>query len=417
MGWHGRERKIPCPRLIYLSEPNERLRQNFTVGPRWAEQPLVPRLAPRQSVSQIDAVSHRNLLIALGAGLLGGALVWFYYARYAPTVWSDFDQIWLAGRALLDGRDPYLSVPAGGFPWPFYYPLPAALLGLPFAPLSLLHGRVVFAALTAGICTAAILHHRPQAWSMLISAPFLYGLIRGQWAPLLVASALVPWMGGLAITKPSIGLAIFASRPTRQAVIGGLVLLVVSLALRPSWPLTWFATIRGAPHLIVPALMPAGAVLLAALARWERADGRLLGVLSCVPQTSGIYELFPLALVPASSRQAMTLTLSWNILYLVTLATHSSAPITFADAIRGVKPIYWPPTLLLGYLPALAMVLWPLPILHRPTLFAAWPAWRQRAYVIGWTSVLLIVLIVSLGWAWLVWGTWIRPSLSSLAAG
>lgn len=135
--------------------------------------------------------TQRAVLLALAVGFAGGLLVWFYYTRYAPGVWSDFDQVWLGARALLSGRDPYTEVPKN-FPWPLYYPLPALVLGLPFAPWSLLVGRVLFAAVTSGVANWAIFRYRPQAWPLMLSAPFAYSLIRGQWAPLLVAGALVP---------------------------------------------------------------------------------------------------------------------------------------------------------------------------------------------------------------------------------
>ena len=45
----------------------------------------------------------------------------------------------------------------------------------------------------------------------------------------LVAGALMPWLGGLAVVKPSIGLATFAAYPTRRALIGGAFLVLLSI--------------------------------------------------------------------------------------------------------------------------------------------------------------------------------------------
>ena len=342
------------------------------------------------------------MLLALAAGFAGGLLVWFYYTRYAPGIWSDFDQVWLGSRALLAGQDPYVEAPKA-FPWPLYYPLPTLLVGLPFAPWSLLSGRVLFAVLTGGVGVWAILRYRPQAWPLLLSAPFVYGIVRGQWAPILVAAALLPWLGGLAIVKPSIGLATFAAYPSRRALLGGAILVLISLVVQPSWPAAWLDGVGTKPHMIVPALKPGGIILLAALGRWRRPDARLLAVLASVPQTPALYDLFPMALIPATLRQSLIMALSWNVLYFVTLATHDSAPLTLADAAWRKEFVYWPVHFVLGYFPALMAVLSPSPLVDRPREFATWSARRQRAYRVAWGAVLGMVGSVALLWAYLIW--------------
>jgi hypothetical protein len=343
-----------------------------------------------------------QVLFALAAGLAGGLLVWFYSTRYAPGVWSDFDQVWLGSRAILEGRDPYQEV-LRSFPWPLYYPLPTLLLGLPFAPWSLLTARVLFAVVTAGVGVWAILRYRSHAWPLLLSAPFVYGIARGQWAPVLVAAALIPWLGGLAIVKPSIGLATFAAYPSRRAVVGVAILVVLSLLVHPSWPAAWWHGLQTTPHLIVPALKPGGIILLAALGRWRRADARLLAVLASVPQTPSPYDLFPMALIPATLRQSLIMGLSWNVLYLVTLATHDTAPLTLGDVSSRKDFVYWPVHFVLGYFPALMAVLSPSPLVDRPRDFSTWTAGRQRAYRVAWGAVLGVVGSVALLWAYLIW--------------
>jgi hypothetical protein len=368
-------------------------------------QGIVVQLTENPVLMHDDKVnsSRRQVLVALSAALAGGLLVWFYYALYAPQVWSDFDQVWLGSRALLAGQDPYVEVPKA-FPWPLYYPLPALLIGLPFAPWPLLTSRILWGALTAGVGTWAILRYRPHAWPLLLSAPFAYSLVRGQWAPLLVAGALIPWLGGVIAAKPSTGLAVFAYRPTVRAVAGAATLGLVSLAVRPSWPAEWLAAIKFAPHLIVPALMPGGLILLVAFARWRRPDARLLAVLSCVPQTPGLYETFFMALVPATRRQAAAVGLSWNVFYLVTLATHESSPLTLAQALQhGVNGYFWPFLFFFGYMPALGCVLWPSPLRERPKSYPRWPPWRQSAYRVAWGTTLGLVGFSVLLWAYLLW--------------
>jgi hypothetical protein len=165
----------------------------------------------------------------------------------------------------------------------------------------------------------------------------------------------------------------------------------------------WRQSLETTPHLIIPALKPGGIILLAALGRWRRADARLLAVLACVPQTPAPYDLFPMALIPATRRQALVMGLSWNVLYLVTLATHYSVPLTLADVSQRGHLIYWPVYFVLGYFPALMAVLSPSPLADLPRGFATWSPGQQRAYRIGWSAVLGVVGSVALLWAYLVW--------------
>ena len=343
-----------------------------------------------------------QVVLAIATGLAAGLLVWFYYSQYAPGVWSDFDQVWLGSRALLERRDPYHEAPRS-FPWPLYYPLPTLLVGLPFAWWSLVTARILFALVTASIGAWAILRYRPQAWPLLLSAPFVYGIVRGQWASVLVAAALIPWLGGLAVVKPSIGLATFAAHPSRRAVVGGAILLLLSLLVDPSWPAAWWHGLQTTPHMIVPVLKPGGIILLAALGRWRRADARLLAVLACVPQTPSPYDLFPMALIPATLRQSLIMGLSWNVLYLVTLATHYSVPLTLADMPLRGNLVYWPVYFVLGYFPGLMAVLSPSPLADLPHDFSSWAPWRQRAYRVAWGAVLGVVISVALLWTYLIW--------------
>jgi hypothetical protein len=346
---------------------------------------------------------RRPAILAVMAGLAGGLLVWYYYTRYAPGIWSDFDQVWIGSRALLRGQDPYVEVPKA-FPGPLFYPLPALVVALPFAPWPILAARILFGAVTAALITWAILRHHAHAWPLLISAPLLYGIARGQWAPLLVAGALLPALSGVMAAKPSIGLAIFAYRPAITAMLGAALLGVISFIGQPSWFVTWLSTAQGAPHIVIPALMPGGFILLTAFARWRRSDARLLAVLACMPQTPAPYDLFVMALVPSTLRKSLIMGLSWNVLYLVTLATHSSTPSTVADVQHGRWPLsFWPIFLVLGYYPALLAVLSPTPLADPPREFAQWTPGRQQVYRIGWRVGLVLVSGTALLWTYFIW--------------
>jgi hypothetical protein len=347
--------------------------------------------------------SRHPAILAVMAGLAGGLLVWYYYTRFAPGIWSDFDQVWIGSRALLRGQDPYVEVPKA-FPGPLFYPLPALLVALPFALCPLLIARILFGAVTAGLATWGILRYQLHAWPLLISAPLLYGIARGQWAPLLVAATLLPTLGGVMAAKPSIGLATFAYRPTIAPMIGVALLGVISFVVQPSWFITWLSTARTAPHVVVPALMPGGFILFTAFARWRRSDARLLAVLACVPQAPAPYDLFVMALIPRTLRKSLIMGLSWNVLYLVTLATHSSTPSTVADVQHGRWSLsFWPLWLVLGYYPALLAILSPTPLVDLPREFVHWTPVQQRSYRILWRAGLTLVSGIALYWTYLIW--------------
>ena len=108
------------------------------------------------------------------------------------------DQVWYAARALLAGQDPYQAIGPGRadpLPSPFYYPLTAALLGLPLALLPLRLARIAFVGLGGGLVGYVIAHHRPQLWPLAFAQPFGNAASTGQWSLLLAASLTLPWFG------------------------------------------------------------------------------------------------------------------------------------------------------------------------------------------------------------------------------
>src|SRR5215213_9521380 len=96
---------------------------------------------------------HRIVLAAL-CGILA-ALVTFQKNVREPTP-RDFEQVWYAARAILNGAYPYSQIGPGlAFDWPFplVYPLPAAVIAIPFAPFPAQAATVLFSAI-AGVAFA-----------------------------------------------------------------------------------------------------------------------------------------------------------------------------------------------------------------------------------------------------------------------
>jgi hypothetical protein len=294
------------------------------------------------------AADHRLLLAAGAIVLARGAL---YLLR--PDRPTDFDQLWWAAGALLAGDDPYAAI-ARGAPYPLYYPLPAVLVALPLALLPLAAARVIWDVLVGWIFAAALGRRGPVGLLALGSGAYLQAMVRGQVTPLLVAAVLVPSLGWLFAFKPNIGLALWAGYPTRRAAVLVAAAVAVSLVVMPTWPLAmWQALAINSGHIRAPISMPFGWVLLAALLRWRRPEGRLLAALAVIPQHLQPYETLVLCLLPRTARE-MGLFVAGTWVALIPLIGRADAG---APDLVELGRVVWPWLLACVYLPALYLVL------------------------------------------------------------
>src|SRR5947208_1046016 len=85
------------------------------------------------------------LMVACAAG---GLTFWLRASGRSP--FSDFDVMWLAGRALIDRHDSHAGV-ASGLHLPLDYPLPAVILTLPFVALPQIMAATAWIALGFGL--------------------------------------------------------------------------------------------------------------------------------------------------------------------------------------------------------------------------------------------------------------------------
>src|SRR5712692_632239 len=282
------------------------------------------------------------------------AVAWAGVALLRPQrVPTDAAVLWTAARAALHGKDPYQAVAALGLGYPLYYPLPTILVLAPIAVLP----AAVFHSLFAGLSgfafgCAAEKYGRGLAMGCL-SAGFVEAMVEGQWSPLFTAAAVLPILGAVWTAKPSVGLAMFVGFPSRQAVVGGALLVLASLAIWPGWVPAWLAALRQTNH-VPPLLRPGGILLLLALRKWRRPEGRLLAALACVPQTTVLYETVPLFLIPRTRFEGYLLAgLSLLAAFLPAALVPSRSDARLPEIIAG----RWPLLLALVYVPALIMVL------------------------------------------------------------
>jgi hypothetical protein len=270
---------------------------------------------------------------------------------------SDVAQVWAGARALVAHRSPYDDVgPGRAFDWPFplLYPLTAVLTLVPLAALPLRWVDPLFVAAGFGLYAWAVTNRslRAPALVALVSLPALMTLQTSQWSLLVTGAALVPALGFLLVAKPTIGLALFAANPKRATAIGCALLLILSVVVWPGWIREWRATFASAPHIVAPIMRPGGVLVLLALARWRRAEARLLVAMACVPHTTAPYETIPLFLIPDSWRQAFAL---WALAIVAYVGQRAMGPYASQNDYweMGAKWI-----VVAMYLPSVVMVLW-----------------------------------------------------------
>lgn len=318
--------------------------------------PVRSRLASRLAalIRGAEPTRVERGVLALVIGLAAGWQTWlFMHPSVSKLLARDFTYPWRAARVLLEGHNPYEVIQPTTllYPWQggFLYPLPAAVTVIPLAPLRPDVAGTVFGGLSAALLAYGFL--RGGLWRLWAFAgiSFLLTLSLGQWGPLLMAGALLPGLGWALSLKPTIGLALWIYRPSRAAIVGGLVLALVALLFVPTWPLDWWRATQVEGGHPPPITRPFGWLALLALLRWRLPEARLLVAMACVPQALYFYDQLPLWLVPWNAIGTLVLTAgSW-------VAFHIAA----ADCpdVHYCGPSAAPWIVYLLYLPATLLVL------------------------------------------------------------
>jgi hypothetical protein len=290
--------------------------------------------------------SHRPLFLALALGFVLGFRLLLYVL--APDRPSDFDFLYNAAAHLIQGENPY-QVPTQGL----LYPLPAVLLAVPFTAIPLALARPIFDVLVGWAFVYALWRYRrPFALLAVLSGAYLFAMWNGQTTPLMVAATLVPALGFLLAVKPNTSASLWVAWPSRMAVLGVSVFLVLSLLVLPSWPRDWWMALQlDTAQLVPPILRPFGLVLLLAAFRWRLPEGRLLLAIAFIPQNTLPYELVSLALIPANLiEMGIYVGGSW-------IAVAVADQMHLSPSIAEWTAASWPATLCAVYLPMLYLVL------------------------------------------------------------
>jgi len=296
-----------------------------------------------------------RLAVALGVALACITILVFDSIA-SPDAVPDFDHVWFAAKAILEGRDPYQLIGPGreyNYPWSLYYPLTAPTSILPLGFLPLVAARILFVAVPAGLLAYLLTRDGFSRLPLFASGAFLYSVKTAQWGPLAICGLLIPWLGVFCAAKPNLGLGILAGARSFGALtrmlLGVMGVVLLSFVLQPEWPKRWFEVITLAPQPLSVLTLAGGPLLLLALLRWRRWEARMLLLFALVPQTSGAVGALPLMLVPRSSRA------------LTVLGILSYVPIFFAPQ-AGQTIEQWArretlATLFAVYLPLLWLIL------------------------------------------------------------
>lgn len=272
---------------------------------------------------------------------------------------GDFNMIRFGARTLIDHGDPYPLVGPGRVynkDFPLLYPATALVVALPFGLLSEQAAAIVFMWLSVFALAFALTADGLYRLPLFLSSAFVIAARRGQWSPVFTAAILWPGLAWIYVCKPNIGIALLASsstwRAVKTAIVGGAIILVLSLILLPSWPREWLDAVATARHTPAPITRQFGFLIALALLRWRRPEARLLLALACVPHTPAWYDVLPLLLIPSSFRESLILSFVVSCGFVYELAW----PIT-ATNIVGVYHRLGNDLVLFAYLPALIMIL------------------------------------------------------------
>jgi hypothetical protein len=251
----------------------------------------------------------------------------------------DFGLSWMQANELLAGRTPY---PHMQHPSQILYPLTSVLIAIPFTPLPPNIAGGVFFGVSCGLLAFFITRDGLHRLLIFTSLPFFSAAMVVQWVPLLMVSIYLPWLGAMAM-KPQIGIACAIASRKWSALWSTLLIGLVSIFIRPMWPLEFLHQAKSYPF-FVPIAFFLGPMLIIAARWWKERDSQLLLAMSCVPQRF-FYDAFVLWLIPATAGEIIFMSAcSWT------------GFIFWSHLTFGYYDV-WVWSLCCNYLPALAVIL------------------------------------------------------------
>lgn len=277
-----------------------------------------------------------RILISATVGLASGLFCWFLMKHLRQDA-ADFRWALHIAKGLLRHENPY-DTPLE------QYPLTAGLFALPFVRFQPEAAAGLFYGISSAALAFGVTRYSYRGLLIFLAYPYWAGLLTVQWSVMIAASAFFPLLLPVTMAKPQIGLPVFLTHASRRGIVACLVVLALSLAILPKWPMLWMAQTSHYEHFVPLAILP-GPLLLLALWRYRDRDAIFLLLAACMPQR-WFFDSFILWLIPKSRREIVwTVFLSWGC----GVWRWYHAPHSFAEVGR------W--TVIVIYLPMLAVVL------------------------------------------------------------
>jgi hypothetical protein len=277
-----------------------------------------------------------RILISAVIGSASGVFCWFLLRHFHLGA-GDFTWAIQEARDLCAHKDPFRSLEQ-------LYPLTSALFGLPFVRLRPEVAGGLFYGISSALLAFGLTRHGYHHLLVFLAYPYWAGILTAQWPPLVMASAFFPLLLPAALAKPQIGLPVALTHLSRRGVLACAIVVALTLAVMPTWPLLWIARTSHYSRFI-PLLILPGPLLLLALRRYRERDAWLLLLMAAMPQR-WFYDPLILWLIPKTRREILlTVFFSWG----AGIWRWYHIPHSFAEVGR------W--TVLFIYLPMLAVVL------------------------------------------------------------
>ncbi|HLK32923.1 MAG TPA: hypothetical protein VKT29_07525 [Terriglobales bacterium] len=281
----------------------------------------------------------RRLAVSVAIGISSGLLCWAMMRNLGLGA-CDFNSALREAGELVAGRDPYTIF--HGTP---SYPLPAAIVGLAFIWVKPEIAAGLFFGTSSALLAFGLARQGYTRLLVFLAYPYWAAMLTVQWAPLIMASALLPWLLPVTTAKPQLGAPVFLTYLTKPGVVGCVLLLLASLLVIPNWPLRWLSGIGQFTH-FVPLLALPGPALLLALWRHQDRDSHLFLLSALAPQ-HWFYDSFILWLIPKTRQEILfTVCLSWG----AGITRWYVIPRSWSQV--GSWAVWW------IYLPMLAVILW-----------------------------------------------------------
>jgi len=201
--------------------------------------------------------------------------------------------------------------------YPVLYPLTAFVAAMPFTILPQGLATLAFIFVSTFLMAYGITNDGWHRVPIFASLPFITSVWLGQWSMLFTAALFLPWVAVASAIKPQTALPIVAASTSRAtpiaAVVGGLLLMAISLVFLPTWPIEWWRAIWSSPHMTAPISRLGGFAILLVLLRWRRPEAWLVLILACLPQTSYPYNVLVLLALANTWREAAILSVASTI--------------------------------------------------------------------------------------------------------